>query len=138
MLLKTEWKIAKWLNRHGPVCRTDIPKWFPAEMAGTYQFFRVVQTNTNELGELILSDYDEFLMTDRDRDAFYAEQKRRIHSFRDWMEPIGVVVATIISLIALIVSITAIRLELQSKATEPKPTTEAQQAIRSVQWPYTT
>ena len=46
-------------------------------------------------------------MTDEEIDAFLFERRKRRYEFRDWLEPMGVIVANIIALAALILSIIA-------------------------------
>ena len=48
-------------------------------------------------------------MLDYHIDAYEEQHRKNIHAFRDWLEPVGVVVANIIALAALILSIIALR-----------------------------
>ena len=94
-----EWKMAKWIKRHPITKVSDLPKWF--ELPQKSKFFCRVGAS----GSLWLdgpSPNDVIRMTDKEIDAFREERAHRIHAFRDWMEPTGVVFATIISLIALV------------------------------------
>lgn len=112
MTLKTEWKIAKWLYRHGPTKRIDISKWFPCDMAGRYRFFRVYLVELDNIGNSLISSNDEFVMTDDDIDAYNAEKIRRIHELRNWIIPITSITAIIISVIALAISAASLLLQL--------------------------
>lgn len=108
MTLDKQWKLAKWLKRHGISKRSEVPSWVPQDLLGPYAFFHVYCENSNSNGYPVIGGDDKFCMTDKDLDAYQEERRRRIHEFRDWLEPVGVVFATIISLIALIVSIIAL------------------------------
>lgn len=52
MTLKTEWKIAKWLYRHGPTKRIDIPKWFLCDMAGYFGSITATAIITMDIAEI--------------------------------------------------------------------------------------
>lgn len=102
---KLNWKIAKWVKRHGDAKRSDIPPWVPKDLYGCQEFYRVLYAGTDGNGIPILSPDDVFTMAEADLESFKAEQKRKRHEFRDWLEPTGVIFATIISLISLVVSL---------------------------------
>lgn len=102
------WKIAKWIKKHGSTKRKDIPSWIPHDLYGQYKYFHVYHTSTDAEGCPIISDDNVYAMSDPEIDAYVEEHRRRVHEFRDWLEPTGVVVANIIAVIALIVSIIAL------------------------------
>lgn len=107
MTKNVEWKIANWIWRHRGSKRKDAPNWFPADLVGRYAFFHVESVQRDRDGYSILSPEDIFLMTDEEIDAFLFERRKLRHEFRDWLEPMGVIVANIIALAALILSIIA-------------------------------
>ena len=99
MTKNLEWEMAKWVKRHPGTRVADLPKWFALPQKSRF-FCRVGAS-----GSLWLdgpSADDTICMKDEHLDAFREERARRIHAFRDWMEPTGVGFATIISLIALV------------------------------------
>lgn len=97
-----EWKIAKWLVKHGPTKRSNVPVWFPHGLTGKYLHFHVEILHTDSDGYPQISEDDIFSVSEQEMDSFRATRKAKIHEFRDWLEPAGVIGATIISLIALI------------------------------------
>lgn len=99
-----EWEIAKFLNKRGNSKRSDMPAWVPKNTAGRYKYFRVYTPKIIN-GYPTLSPDDLFVMEDEDIDAYREERIRRINSFRDWLEPTGVVIANLIAIAALILSI---------------------------------
>lgn len=126
-----EWKMAKWLKHHGNTKRCDLPAWFDAEFYNS-RFFSTEFSRYDSNGYPEPSPQDLYLMNDEHIDAFIQERRHRIHEFRDWIEPVGVIVATILSIIAIIVSIIALRLEfpeLQTQLLEPEKTAEVIQSI---------
>lgn len=104
----TAYKIAKWLKKHGDTKRKDIPSRYPRDLCGNYKYFHVYPSHIDAEGSQVSSDDDLYAISDTETDAYAEEQRRRIHEFRDWLEPAGVIVANIIALIALIVSIIAL------------------------------
>lgn len=107
MTAKEKWKIAKWINRHGKTERKNTPEWFPKDLLGDYDFFHVTCNNVDAYGFPILSPDDTFEIDDSEIDALRSERRRKVHEFRDWLEPVGVIVATVISLISLAISLVA-------------------------------
>ncbi len=104
----TAFKIAKWLKKHGDTKRKNIPGWIPHDLYGEYKYFCVYHTQTDVEGNPVISEDNIYAMADLHMDAYTEEQRRRIHEFRDWLEPTGVIVANIIALISLIMSIIAL------------------------------
>ena len=102
------WKIAKWIKKHGSTKRKDIPSWIPHDLYGQYKYFHVYHTSTDAEGYPVISEDNVYAINDTEMDAYIEERRRKIHEFRDWLEPTGVVVANIIAVIALIVSIIAL------------------------------
>lgn len=102
------YKIAKWLKKHGDTKRKNIPTRFPHDLYGDYKYFHVYHTSTDAEGYPVISEDNVYAMSDTNIDAYVEERRRRIHEFRDWLEPTGVIVANIIAIIALIVSIIAL------------------------------
>ena len=91
--------------------RKDIPARFPHDLYGDYKYFYVYHTSTNAEGYPVISEDNVYAMSDTNIDAYVKERRRRIHEFRDWLEPTGVIVANIIAIIALIVSIIALSVQ---------------------------
>lgn len=108
MTSKEKWKIAKWINRYGPTERKNVPSWVPRDLLGNYDFFYVTHSSTDAEGVPLLSSDDKFEIGDSEMDPFALEHHRRIHEFRDWLEPAGVIVATVISVISFVLSLIAL------------------------------
>jgi len=106
MTAKNDWKRAKWIKKHGPTKVCDLPKWFDAKTPSTF-FYR--KWTYDSSGFPVGSPEDVIDMLDYHIDAYEEQHRKNIHAFRDWLEPVGVVVANIIALAALILSIIALR-----------------------------
>lgn len=102
MTNKLEWKIAKWLKRHGETKRSNVPKWFPDRLSGGYKLFHVKTAKTDAEGYPCISPDDLFTMTDKNLDAFESENVLKVQELREWIAIAISVSALIISIIALI------------------------------------
>lgn len=107
-------KIAKWLLKHGETLRKDMPKWVPSDLIGDCSGYHVFATNKDADGYPLLSPTDLFVLTEKDKIDYFEDRKTRIHEFRDWLEPIGVVISNIFALISLVVSILALLTAMQA------------------------
>lgn len=107
MTHEVKWKIAKWIKSHGETKRKDLPQWVPPDLLGRYDYFHVLCMPDKD-GYSVPSPDDVFSMSDAEIDAYQLERKRRIHAFRDWLEPTGIIVANVIAIAALVVSIMAL------------------------------
>lgn len=88
--------------------RKDIPSQYPSDLCGNYKYFHVCPAHTDAEGSQILPDADLYAISGAEMDDCAEEKRRKIHEFRDWLEPTGVVAANVIAIIALIVSIIAL------------------------------
>ena len=130
MTSEHEWGMAKWIKKHGKTKIADLPDWFGENYFSEHEFFSIDSDDFSEYG-FTYSEKNSLYMSDKNIDNFLLERKRRLHAFRDWLEPVGVVIATIISIIALVVSIIALRLEFQSKQLSPLQIPQSTQSIHT-------
>lgn len=101
MTKTVEYKVAKWLMRHGSVKRKDAPKWFPDGAAKPNGLFHVKPGWVNAAGYSETSPDDEFLMTDLCIDRYLAERASRRKTVRENVSFIIAVVAFILSVFSI-------------------------------------
>ena len=103
-----EWKIAKLVKKRRCVTRSDLPTWARDVAKSQHGWFHVCYSYFDKDGYPSPDQSDEIKMSDKNLDAYIEERRKRIHEFRDWLEPVGVITASIIALASLAVSIIAL------------------------------
>ena len=105
MTKKDEWRMAKWIKRNGATERCNLPEWFDISQGNMFNYFYIKHITRDPNGYPVISPGDIVEMQDKHLDAFHEEKARKTHEFRDWIEPTGIILSLVLSIIALVVSI---------------------------------
>lgn len=101
MTYREKMRIARWLYRNGPATESEINARFGAKIKDTHWFDCEFFSIDCPDGENIL-----LAMTDENLDNYRAAIQAETIAHRDWVEPIVSILALLLSIAALVVSLT--------------------------------